>query len=388
MALLSLKFAHLSLMNRPMAQQPQTQYSPTLVLNRLPANHPGELRAWSGADQILCDYVQNNFANSLKLSIWNDDFGAISCILNDYAQDWYSDSWLAHQALELNRSQNSLPKQKANALTCEVTPADVWLIKIPKSLALFEYQLSQIAAVAKPDQPIIFTGMVKFIAKGFFKLIESYLGDLSTSLAQKKARLIFTQKQQPNREAPYPLKWRATPYPWQLCDHAGVFCLGKLDIGSRFMLEHLPEGNYQQIVDLGCGNGLLTLGALNRWPNATYHCCDESLMAVASAQTNIAQNYPKQASQVNFRADHCLSQHPDNSADLVLCNPPFHQQQVISTYIAETMFADAFRSLRGNGELCVVANRHLPYRNLLKKRFNDVKVLASNSKFVILIAKK
>ncbi|MFM2482250.1 methyltransferase [Celerinatantimonas sp. YJH-8] len=372
-----------------MAQSTQTQFSSTLQLERMPRQHPAELRAWSAADELISQYTLDTIPRSHTLAIFNDDFGAISCILNEYSQRWYSDSYLAHQALAHNRRHNQFPSQMAQDLTTPLQPADAWLIKIPKSLALFEYQLSQLSLIATPEQPIIFVAMVKFLTKGFFNLIEHYLGPVTTSLAQKKARLLFSHATLGPKPTSYPLSWSAKPdYPWEFHDHAGVFCLGKLDIGSRFLIEHLPDSNYQNIVDLGCGNGLLTLAALRRWPNANLTACDESFMAVASTMANVQHNYPEQYSHFTGRVDHALSNHPSASADLILCNPPFHQQQTISTYIAQTMFKDAYRCLGDQGELCVIANRHLPYAGLLKTIFKGVKVLASNSKFVILMAKK
>ncbi|WP_338024440.1 methyltransferase [Bathymodiolus japonicus methanotrophic gill symbiont] len=45
-----------------------------------------------------------------------------------------------------------------------------------------------------------------------------------------------------------------------MTNHANVFSHKNLDIGTRFFLEHLPKGNqYQQVIDLGCGNGVVGL---------------------------------------------------------------------------------------------------------------------------------
>ena len=72
--------------------------------------------------------------------------------------------------------------------------------------------------------------------------------------------------------------------------------------------------------------------------------------------------------------------------DRVLCNPPFHQQQVVSDHIARQMFRDARRVLREGGELWVVGNRHLGYHKTLKRLFGNATLVASNRKFVILRA--
>ncbi len=54
---------------------------------------------------------------------------------------------------------------------------------------------------------------------------------------------------------------------------------------------------------------------------------------------------------------------------LVLCNPPFHQQHALTDNVAWEMFHHARRCLKINGELYIVANRHLDYFHKLKKIF-------------------
>lgn len=364
------------------------QFTPTLNISRYPKHRHDPLKGWNGADTLLVEHVIQHINPSQTIAIFNDEFGALSCALNDYQQIWYSDSYLAHQGVKNNRADNHFPPIVTYSTMSVQHSSDVWLIKIPKSLSHLEHQLAIISEQAREGQPVIFSAMVKYLNKGAFKLIERYFGPLSTSLAKYKARLIFTQLSKKPTPSPYPRKWQAVPYSWQLSDHANVFCLGKLDIGTRFLLENMPEGAFRQIIDLGCGNGLLSLAALEHWPQANVTCCDESLMAIESTKKNLAYNFPDQSKRYKVLADHCLSQQPDECADLILCNPPFHQQQAISTAIARQMFTDAKRCLTHRGQLCVIANRHLPYWSMLKKSFQVVKILASNAKFVILIATK
>ncbi|MEH6474017.1 MAG: methyltransferase, partial [Halopseudomonas sp.] len=73
-----------------------------------------------------------------------------------------------------------------------------------------------------------------------------------------------------------------------------------------------------------------------------------------------------------------------DSADLILNNPPFHQQQTVGGHIAKQMFGDAKRVLRHDGELWVIGNRHLGYHVQLRKLFGNCELVASNPKFVVL----
>src|SRR5690606_13389627 len=56
----------------------------------------------------------------------------------------------------------------------------------------------------------------------------------------------------------------------------GVFSQQQLDPGARFFLQHIPAGVVGNIVDLGCGNGVIGLMAAQRNPEAQIWFCDES----------------------------------------------------------------------------------------------------------------
>jgi 16S rRNA (guanine1207-N2)-methyltransferase len=83
-----------------------------------------------------------------------------------------------------------------------------------------------------------------------------------------------------------------------------------------------------------------------------------------------------------------LTDFEDESCDLVLCNPPFHQQQAVGDAIALSMFEQAARVLRSDAECWVVGNRHLDYHKKLGKWFGGVELAASSAKFVIFKANK
>ena len=74
--------------------------------------------------------------------------------------------------------------------------------------------------------------------------------------------------------------------------------------------------------------------------------------------------------------------------DLVLINPPFHQQHSIGDAVAWQMFMDARRVLVEGGELRIVGNRHLGYHAKLKKLFGNCETVDANKKFVVLSATK
>jgi 23S rRNA (guanine1835-N2)-methyltransferase len=165
-----------------------------------------------------------------------------------------------------------------------------------------------------------------------------------------------------------------------------VFSRERLDIGTRFLLQNLPrtEGPVK-VIDLGCGNGLLGLMAGQQNPDASLCFVDESYMAIASARANFKQLDPT-LQRADFHLGDGLAEIEKNSADLILCNPPFHQSHAIGDTVALSMFRRSARVLRDGGELWVVGNRHLDYHRKLKHWFSSVDVVTSNKKFMILRA--
>ncbi|MFO6383205.1 methyltransferase, partial [Pseudomonas aeruginosa] len=74
-------------------------------------------------------------------------------------------------------------------------------------------------------------------------------------------------------------------------------------------------------------------------PQAELALVDESYMAVQSARENWRAALGERPA--TFRADDGLAGQAAGSLDLVLCNPPFHQQQVVGDFLAWRMFLQA-----------------------------------------------
>ena len=142
----------------------------------------------------------------------------------------------------------------------------------------------------------------------------------------------------------------------------------------------IPQNNYKYVLDLGCGNGILGINLKNKQSDSIVYFSDESKMAIQSANQNYNLYFKDKAHF--FWTDSTLG--IKQKFDLVICNPPFHQNNTIMKVIAINMFKDSKKVLLRLGALGVVANRHLNYHIILKKIYGNVKLINQNSKFVIL----
>jgi 23S rRNA (guanine1835-N2)-methyltransferase len=372
-------------------------------LQRFPLLKRQILRAWDAADEYL---LQHLVANDLltpqsTLLIVNDSFGGLAIPLNKFHPVVMTDSYLSMQGISGNGRQNGIEDEVIHIINSLDDPSesfqqavDIVLIKLPKSLAMLEDQLHRIRSVLSPSTHIIAAGMTKHVHRSVMALFEKIIGPTKTSLARKKARLIFCEydEQLVAPGNPYP---KSCELPYELdgaaitiSNHAAVFSQDKLDLGSRFFIANLPaDDRFKTIVDLGCGNGVIGLMAAIQNPQANLIFTDESYMAVDSAITNFMAVFGE-GRDAEFLQTDCLQGIADNSVSLVLCNPPFHQNNAISDLTAWQMFTESRSVLSEDGELWVIGNRHLAYHVKLKRLFGNCEVVASDKRFVIYRAVK
>lgn len=359
-------------------------------LGRNPADD--NLQAWDSADEFLLNHIDDLQILSAhsKLLIVNDAFGALAVALAAFPVYSWNDSFLAQQALQVNLIANGYPAAQVetnNGIDFPAVTVDCVLLKIPKTLALLEYQLYALRPLLHHDTHIFAAGMSRHIHKSTLELFENILGPTTTTRAHKKSRLILVERDQSLNEGQsrFPGSYEVeVDRCYRIVNHSSLFSRERLDQGSQLLIEHMPIGEqYRRIVDLGCGNGVLGIIAASLNPAANLLFCDESHMAIASASENFQHAFAE-TRNVEFRVDDCLQAVAENSQDLVLINPPFHQQHSVGDAIAWKMFKDAQRVLVVGGELRLVANRHLAHHARLKKLFGNCETIAATTKFVIL----
>ena len=358
-------------------------------LKRYPEKHNRELRAWDAADTYLLNTIYPRLSDIQQLCILHDNFGALTVPLAEFQPLCYGDSLMSSKALELNFKLNQLPTslvfdEDLESLINHHQPPNYVIGRVPKAVSQLIFLLSQLRGWVEEGTVLMLAGMDKHLSRGQYDQLETYFGPSEFLPGHKKAR-IWKATCDRSITVPIPRERHifVPEYQLNLTSKPNVFSRNKLDIGSRFLLNHMDKlPKKTKVADMACGNGVLGLAYLRIHPDVHMTFCDESFQAVASTRHNLMRNLPR--AKTSVYADDGLKQIESESLDLVICNPPFHQHHTVSTHIAYSLFRDAHRALEQSGEFWVVANRHLGYHVGLKKMFGNCTTEASNRKFVIL----
>jgi 16S rRNA (guanine1207-N2)-methyltransferase len=167
----------------------------------------------------------------------------------------------------------------------------------------------------------------------------------------------------------------------------GIFAWDRIDPASQLLADHLPSDLHGASADLGAGFGFLSAKLLERCPKiASVDLYEAEGRALDVAKTNLA-TFAARAT-LDFKW-HDVTAGLPRRYDVIVTNPPFHtQNRVDRPDIGRRFIAVAAASLNPGGSLWMVANRHLPYEEVLADNFARVRKVAEKDGFKIIEAVK
>lgn len=157
---------------------------------------------------------------------------------------------------------------------------------------------------------------------------------------------------------------------------AGVFSADGVDPASQLLAELLPPLR-GVVVDLGAGWGYLT-HAISSSPAVTQIFAVEADFA---SQQLITKNVTDDRI-VTVWADATRWRAP-KPVDVVVMNPPFHIAGRADPSLGQAFIRSAAANLSSQGQLFMVANRHLPYESVLEASFQSVQELSGTPQFKV-----
>lgn len=348
-----------------------------LTINRVPESTNNSLKAWSAADELLVSFMEEK--NPESVIIYNDSFGYLAAHAAPRAIYFASDLKSQEKAAMENFETNKLDPTCLYP-TCLLTKAEkkgkLGLMKIPKSLGLFEMFLSHAAQNMYKSGSLACGFMTRNFTKQMLEIAEEYFEVVEQSLSKKKARLLILSK--PKNVEKNTFLNVISFQNEEIKQYFGVFSSNHVDYATQFLIENLePPEVVNSVLDLACGNGILAKEVQKQFPEAAYYLVDDSQLAIESAKLNISGN------KVNFYHNNNLEDLPSGSIDYIVSNPPFHVEYEIDISLPLRLFRAAEKKLTPEGKFQVVANSHLNYKTHLEKIFKKVSVVFDNDKFVV-----
>ncbi|MCZ2404375.1 methyltransferase [Paenarthrobacter sp. Z7-10] len=265
----------------------------------------------------------------------------------------------------------------------------VVLWQLPRGL----HELSEVADLmarhAGDDVQVFAGGRVKHMTPAMKELLRESFGTVTAGLARQKSRVLTAREpRRPAGPTRYPQREYNAELGLWICAHGATFAGTKLDIGSRYLLDFAAEmkPDAHRAIDLGCGSGVLAAALAARRPDLRVTATDQSAAAVASAKATAATN--SLTGRIDVVHDDAMASFPDESAELIILNPPFHVGSSVHAGAALKLFDAAARVLSPGGELWTVFNNHLGYIGQLEQRVGRTEVRGRTAKFTVAVSTK
>ncbi|RYY80263.1 MAG: class I SAM-dependent methyltransferase [Moraxellaceae bacterium] len=266
---------------------------------------------------------------------------------------------------------------------------DQAIIFLPKSKELTDYLLQRIASRLKPQGQIFLVGEKRAGIERASKQLQPFGKTLKLDSA-RHCQLWQCILSGAVSDKPLP-DWAKTIVLEQfnklkVVSLPGVFSHGHLDNGTALLLQHLDQLPKGDLLDFGCGTGVIGCFLKKKYPAQTVHFLDVDAFALAATRLSLAANQIDENEGVQLIAGGGIVDAPQNLA-AIISNPPFHQGIHTSYQASEDLFRQAALHLENTrkvkGELRIVANSFLKYPPLLQQRFGHCHTLAQGHGFYV-----
>ena len=365
-------------------------------LRRYPDVEAPNLFAYDPSDRlILAEAAEALAATSPgQVTVIGDDYGALT-LGAAHAHGLtgirvHQDALSGELALGFNARAENLGEVYSNGALDEalLTGATVVLLQLPRSLEELDDIAGAIARYADPAVVVYSAGRIKHMSLSMNEVLAKYFDTVDVTRAQQKSRGLIARSPREITDPPAPRTQFHADLGLHVVATGSVFAGTKVDIGTRALLAVLDQIDpaAETAIDLGAGTGILAAALAKKRPGLRVIATDQSAAAVASATATVKANGLED--QVSVVRDDGLSSQPDESADVIVVNPPFHIGGAVHAGAAINLLTDVYRVLKPGGQLWAVYNTHLAYRAEMGRMVGPTTPISRNDKFTVTLAEK
>ncbi|WP_455477148.1 class I SAM-dependent methyltransferase [Bartonella sp. B41] len=238
----------------------------------------------------------------------------------------------------------------------------------------------------KPDGWIIIGGNKTTGAASMMKWIQRIV-PIAGKLSKNHGIVFWIQvPQQVDRKNILSLRSPPLTFENKFRTTSGMFSHGRVDLGSAALVPYMLKTVSGKTADFGAGWGFLSYKALEKCKKLTsldlYEADYNSLEAAKRHLKYLMNRLP-----INFYWLDLVQEPVTYLYDTIISNPPFHTQQTIDISLGQHFIIKAAKCLKPNGNLLLVANRHLPYEILLKSIFRTISTHEESQGFKVIEAR-
>ncbi|WP_274052579.1 methyltransferase [Thalassomonas haliotis] len=312
------------------------------------------------ADALLADYLREH-PNS-KITCFNNNFEHYLALKQSYPG----------KAEFVFDSQYKSGKQH-----------DLVIIAFPKSKAELAFTLAMINPQLAENTPVLIVGENNGGVKSTGKLAADYIHHISKVDSARHCTLFSGLA---NTELPaFDINAWFKHYHFtlgeielEIASLPGVFSQNALDKGTELLLNNLPDKLEGELLDFGCGAGVISCFIGKKYPQAQLALLDVSALALASAEKTLDINgltgrvFPSNSlSEVRGKYQHIVS------------NPPFHKGVKTHYGATESFLKQIKDHLKPKGNITIVANNFLSYKPIMESAIGTTTTVINEKGFAI-----
>lgn len=295
----------------------------------------------------------------------------------------------ARRTLALNDVTNAEVRLSDVASAVRDVAFDVVATHLPRGKVLARQFIAEAAAVLKPGGRLYLAGHKKAGIKPFVAYAQEVFGNGEVIVFKKGYRVAVCLKDggtivpqtDYHRWHEFSAEVRGRVY--RFVSKPGVFSWDKLDAGTRVLIETMKIRPGDTALDLGCGYGIIGLIAAEKAHQGRVYLADSSVVAVEASRRTLALGGVTNAEA--YLSDGAAAVR-DVRFDVVVTNPPFHQERQTNYDVTHQFIRDAASVLQRRGRLYVVANRFIRYEGQMSEHFHEVSVAYEDNLYRVLLA--
>lgn len=273
----------------------------------------------------------------------------------------------------------------------DMSAFDGVVIYMPKSKQHLAMLIDNAAAIVKANGVVLVVGENKAGIKSVGKMLEKIGSQVNKIDSAKHCGLYAVTVIEPAPSFDIEVfkiirSYNINEQEVQVYSLPGVFGHKQLDPGTAMLLEQFTTEKMSKVkgefYDFACGTGVIAayfgLAANKYKTNIKMTMSDISALAIYCSQKTMQLN---QLEAAIMPCDGVVE--VNKRFDVIVSNPPFHDGIKNDYQITEDFIKQSFRRSVPYASITIVANKFLPYPDILEEVYQGFSELASSNKFTV-----